>query len=243
MEQRIIEAAVRRRQPLPDVIANAPEIHMGLEAYYEAFMDLSTSRGVGMALGPIPWTAVDRYAERHGYTGEGFRYLWQMPSATTTPRRTASPTTVDQMAKGDLFDFGRKIRITAHRVQSGADEATVQVATNVVTELAESTPVDTGRAISNWQASVGPRAVSYRTAAVPGKKGSTQQASVSEAIARMVSAISGYRAGKEKSIHISNGAPYIGKLNRGSSTQAPAGFVEKAIQRGRAAIRNVRILK
>ena len=34
-----------------------------------------------MAPGPIPWTAVDRYAERHGYSGEGFTYLLQMVRA------------------------------------------------------------------------------------------------------------------------------------------------------------------
>ncbi len=78
MEKRIIEAAVRRRQPLPDVIANAPELLLGLDSYFEAFVELSTCRGLGMASGPIPWTAVDRYAERHGYSGEGFEYLLQM---------------------------------------------------------------------------------------------------------------------------------------------------------------------
>ena len=78
MEQRIIEAAVRRRQPLPDVIANAPELLLGLDSYFEAFVELSTCRELGMSSGPIPWTAVDRYAERHGYRGEGFVYLLQM---------------------------------------------------------------------------------------------------------------------------------------------------------------------
>lgn len=75
MEQRIIEAAIRRRQPLPDVIANAPELLLGLDTYYEAFVELSTCR---TDLGPIPWTAVDRYAERHSFEGESFLYLLKM---------------------------------------------------------------------------------------------------------------------------------------------------------------------
>lgn len=81
MEQRIIEAAVRRRQPLPDVIANAPELLLGLDAYFEAFVELSTCRGLGMSAGPIPWTAIDRYAQRHGYSDEGFDYLVRMVRA------------------------------------------------------------------------------------------------------------------------------------------------------------------
>ena len=30
---------------------------------WEAFIDLGTCRQVGMAAGPIPWTAIQRYAE------------------------------------------------------------------------------------------------------------------------------------------------------------------------------------
>lgn len=37
-----------------------------LERIRGAFHELSTCRQIGMALGPIPWTAIDRYAERHG---------------------------------------------------------------------------------------------------------------------------------------------------------------------------------
>jgi hypothetical protein len=78
MERRIIEASIRRRVPLPDIIENAPEILLGLEVYYEAFLELDTCRTVGMSAGRIPWTAIDRYAERHGFTGDGFDYLLHM---------------------------------------------------------------------------------------------------------------------------------------------------------------------
>ena len=43
--------------------------------YYEAFTELSTCRSQGFGTGPIPWTAIDRYGDRHGFTGEGFDYL------------------------------------------------------------------------------------------------------------------------------------------------------------------------
>lgn len=32
--------------------------------HWSAFSDLSSDRQVGFGIGPIPWTAIDRYAER-----------------------------------------------------------------------------------------------------------------------------------------------------------------------------------
>lgn len=76
-----MEAAIRRRQPFPDVIANAPQILPGLEMYYEAFSELSTCRSTGMGIGPIPWTAIDQYGLRHGFCDDGFEYLVRMVRA------------------------------------------------------------------------------------------------------------------------------------------------------------------
>ncbi len=38
----------------------------GTEWVWEAFWHLTTDRQSGMGAGPIPWTAKDRYATRHG---------------------------------------------------------------------------------------------------------------------------------------------------------------------------------
>lgn len=54
---------------------------MGLEMYYEAFTELSTCRNAGMSVGPIPWTAIDRYGQRYGFQGDGFDYLVRMVRA------------------------------------------------------------------------------------------------------------------------------------------------------------------
>lgn len=48
---------------IPESIRNAPELHMGLEIYLDAFFELSSSRSLGMGPGPIPWTAVQLYGE------------------------------------------------------------------------------------------------------------------------------------------------------------------------------------
>lgn len=37
----------------------------GTAQAWEAFWHLTTDRQTGMALGPIPWSAIDRYATRH----------------------------------------------------------------------------------------------------------------------------------------------------------------------------------
>lgn len=75
MEQSIIAQCIKRRQPLPEKIANAPTIRQGLEVYYVAFWELSTCRPIGMGVGQIPWTAIDQYAARQGWEGERYEDL------------------------------------------------------------------------------------------------------------------------------------------------------------------------
>jgi hypothetical protein len=47
---------------LPDAIANAPQVWLGLELYLGAFFDLTTCRAVGFCEGPIQWTAIEAWA-------------------------------------------------------------------------------------------------------------------------------------------------------------------------------------
>ena len=79
----ITQAALKRSrnnaalllENLPDKIKNAPEILPGLELYYEAFTELSSSRSSGFGVGAIPWMALDRWAERYGLEGDDFERL------------------------------------------------------------------------------------------------------------------------------------------------------------------------
>lgn len=57
--------ARKMKESIPDRIKNAPILLPGLQFYYQAFLDLSTCRSLGMAEGPIPWDAINIYAERH----------------------------------------------------------------------------------------------------------------------------------------------------------------------------------
>lgn len=56
-------------KPYPKVIADAPELLVGLELFYEAFYDLTSCRG-GMGDGPIPWTAIEEYCNQTGIYDE-----------------------------------------------------------------------------------------------------------------------------------------------------------------------------
>lgn len=62
--------AMQQGIPLPEKIVNAPELLPGLEMYLTAFNRLSTCRQLGMACGPIPYTAIGIYAEQQQFDEE-----------------------------------------------------------------------------------------------------------------------------------------------------------------------------
>jgi hypothetical protein len=141
-----------------------------------------------------------------------------------------------------LERFSVRISGIGAKVAQEADRVTRQVALLADQTVVLATPVDTGRARSNWivQLDTAPR----RTIDpyVPGDTGSTAAANVSEALAQGSSEISRYDGDKNVAIVISNNLPYIGRLNDGYSRQAPSGFVERAIQAAVQRVRGARLL-
>jgi hypothetical protein len=126
-----------------------------------------------------------------------------------------------------LSDFSRRITLRGRKVAEGADALTRKVALAADQAVVSGTPVDTGRARSNWIAAIGGPASSVIDAYVPGESGSTEAANTQAALNQAETVISGYTAGEE--IHITNNLPYIQRLNDGYSAQAPANFVEHAV--------------
>lgn len=64
IEKSIALQAIRSGNPIPDRIANAPELEQGLDLYLFAFFDLDTTRPVsGMGMAPISWLAIKQYAD------------------------------------------------------------------------------------------------------------------------------------------------------------------------------------
>lgn len=66
---------MQRGIPLPEKIANAPELYPGLLLYYRCFLDLSSCRVNGMSLGPIPWDKIVMWGGIHGFMGEELQDL------------------------------------------------------------------------------------------------------------------------------------------------------------------------
>lgn len=105
----------------------------------------------------------------------------------------------------------------------------VRIALDITANLVETTPVDTGWARANWVPTLdnpfdgNPDPEEGPTAREVADGRATQQ----EAI---VGVKRGYRLAKGV-VYITNNVPYIRDLNDGSSKQAPAGFVQTAVQR------------
>jgi hypothetical protein len=110
--------------------------------------------------------------------------------------------------------------------------------------LVLATPVDTGRARSNWIASVDIPVKEVRAPYAAGQGlGRGEGANARGALEQAREEISKYEIGTHRRIVISNNVPYIETLNNGHSAQAPSGFIEKAIQQATTAIRGARILR
>lgn len=135
-----------------------------------------------------------------------------------------------------LADDMRKV---ARNVETMASDAAVEVAKTILADVTVRTPVDTSKAASNWQASISEPVNSEIDAYNPGVAGSTAQSSVDEAYRAGVSVMQAKKSGE--SIFISNVTQYIEYLNRGSSTQAPAGFVERAVMLGKNKLKDIEV--
>lgn len=70
IEQTIAKQAFRAGQPLPERIANAPELIIGLQLYIQAFFDLDSDRNHQFAPMAIPWTSIKDYAVAFGLDEE-----------------------------------------------------------------------------------------------------------------------------------------------------------------------------
>lgn len=118
------------------------------------------------------------------------------------------------------------VRVVVEDLRGFTQKLIQRLSLNVTANLVEDTPVLTGWASSNWVPNIGSPVteVSGFRPIAPGATGldrGPQNAGQT--------AIAGYRLGP--AIYISNNVPYIKKLNAGSSSKAPAAFIQSAILR------------
>lgn len=138
------------------------------------------------------------------------------------------------MAKIKAVRYGsgtiqKQIDAVKESIRTAAKQDIIALALNIHGRLVDNppggTPVDTGWASNNWWLSVGSPA--RENTGLPGKDGSLEgrdtkaQQSAADVFSWDFS---------KGSIYISNNVPYINRLNNGWSKQAPAGFVDQAVQ-------------
>lgn len=141
------------------------------------------------------------------------------------------------MASNNFAQFGRNINRTADRLPRAVAAVVTAVGKAVSYNVIDRTPVDTGEARSNWLPSLG---VPIRGTIAPytpypkyshgNGRGTGETANASAAKARVDGALKARQPGQ--TFIIQNNVDHIGELNSGSSKQAPALFVELAVQAG-----------
>lgn len=136
----------------------------------------------------------------------------------------------------NLNQFGDKIKRVAVDVPKNADEIVRKVALAADQTIVMATPVDTGRARANWQVGIG----SAPAGTVEYSGGGSGAAGY--AIGTAQSVVTTYK-GQPGGIWLVNNLPYIQRLNEGWSAQAPAKFVEQAIDTAVNAIRDSKVIK
>lgn len=148
------------------------------------------------------------------------------------------------MVTHNLNQFANRMRKRAADIEPAVDEVLRKVAVVANQTVIMATPVDTGRARANWQVSINtPITEQLATVPIPaGKRGRKKRVreSAQAAMDRNKAVIQSYRGGE---IILQNNVPYIGALNAGSSAQAAAGFVERALMAAARAVSRSKVLK
>lgn len=106
------------------------------------------------------------------------------------------------------------------------DVAIRRLSLDILVRLTQKTPVDTGRAKSNWIISI--NSPVSTTSKFRSKTSLGQPATA--AVGRGNATLKTFDLKTDTSVYIQNNLPYIQKLNEGSSTQAPSGFVQMAMR-------------
>lgn len=151
-----------------------------------------------------------------------------------------------------LAQFSQNIRKRGSQIENAGTRFTKAVAKRALRALVNATPVDTGRARSNWRVGIGaPTRAEIEPYAEGKKLGISERANANAAIAAGLARINSVRGvsgrGLETAIYINNNTPYIGNLpngkglNDGYSKQAPPGFIEAALLEARSVLPNLRV--
>lgn len=150
-----------------------------------------------------------------------------------------------------LATFAKRANDLADQVEEGGTKSQRAAASAIIESVVHDTPVGDpklwkrkpgpkflatyrpGKARANWRVSLG----SIDRTVFEEKRDKEGGATISQARFRINTSRKG------DTIYITNPVPYIHRLNNGWSTQAPVGFIEKAVMRAVATIKNFKFLK
>lgn len=126
--------------------------------------------------------------------------------------------------------FAKNIHNVALRIEGNVEKGVRKTVLAIDNALVNTTPVDTGRARSNWLPNLdGP---------ADGTVGPSSSPS-----AKTAGLVRQFDVNVNSAIHLTNNLPYIASLDRGSSKQRAAGFVRRAILAGVGVVKSVKLLK
>ena len=138
-----------------------------------------------------------------------------------------------------LEEFGRRMRKRGDNVPREVNKVKRLAALAVDQAVVLGTPVDRGTARSNWLVTLDEPTERIQEAYVPLVDGDMSETGNAAAALAQGKAVV-VRAKPKQDIHITNNLDYIMDLNEGSSAQAPAAFVEEAVDAGVAAARKTK---
>lgn len=125
--------------------------------------------------------------------------------------------------------FAKRIEKVSLKIEGNAEKGVRKAVLAIDNALVNTTPVDTGRAKSNW---------------LPNLDGPAEgTVGVGGALGKTAGVVGRFDIDVNSAIHLTNNLPYIAKLDRGSSEQQPAGFVRRAILAGVAVVKSVKLLR
>lgn len=121
------------------------------------------------------------------------------------------------------MSFASELKSFSDKALKNTDRVRRAAIVEILNGVVLNTPVDTGRARGNWQTTVNaPASGDIAGVRSPGAVEAEARANMGEL---------------KDTVFITNNLPYIGKLNEGSSKQAPARFVESEVARVAANLR------
>lgn len=140
----------------------------------------------------------------------------------------------------DFKQFAKLMEQRADNIIENTNELKKEVSTQLVTALAEFTPMDTGKASSNWLVGVNSPRTEQIEAHSPGTSRSTRPQNIRATIDSAKVILDTVAPGDQ--VHVSNNTDYIKDLERGTSGQAPTGMVKQSIDRARSVIKGRKLL-